>query len=111
MPHHTSIIHQAHLWRYQRHRIVHEGLAQSLEPNYDLRPVDSYALRNELTAVLEKIETRQYSNDKPLDVAEEIAEDWKRVANDDQQIARWLNGPGKLTRKQTASLPDPSNPM
>ena len=64
-----------------------------LEHNCDQRPWDSYPLRNELTAVLEKIETRQYSKDKPLDFDEEIALDWKQVANDDQEIARWLNGP------------------
>ena len=64
-----------------------------LEHNCDQRPWDSCSLRNGLTAVLEKIETRQYSKDKPLDFAEEIALDWKQVAHDDQEIARWLNGP------------------
>ena len=68
-------------------------LCLELEHNCDQRPWDSYPLRNELTAVLEKIEARQYSKDKPLDFAEEIALDWKQVANDDPEISRWLNGP------------------
>ena len=59
----------------------------SLELEHDL---DSYPLRNELTAVLQKITTRQSSKDKPLDVAEDDASDWKRVANDVQEITRWL---------------------
>ena len=78
----------------------------SLEPENDL---DSFPLRNELTAVLQKIETRQYYKDKPLDVAEDDASDWKRVDNDVQEIARWLNS--QLKPKQTTSIPDASNPM
>ena len=71
-----------------------------LEQNCDQRPWDSYPWRNELTAVVDKIETRQYSKDKPLDFAEEVALDWKRVANDDPEIARWLNAP-RWTQSET----------
>eukprot|EP00117_Sycon_ciliatum_P017145 scpid108386/ scgid16271/ len=57
-----------------------QRLSLELEQNCDQRPWDSYPWRDELTAVVDKIETRQYSENKPLDFAEEIALDWKQVA-------------------------------